>query len=755
MAPAIPLEAQIPGLPTAKQAPAVVAETPEAAEARLQQWLKDARVAFARLTETGAEPTQLPAGIDPGALADHRRDLEQIIIAIGRQQQILAATPEARKALQAARDVDAAWNGFSERPPYSILLLDELLNQQDALEDKAASYASSIALFSRTLGGLQDEGRAAEETSRRAQAEVAEERAGDGAAKWKLAADRTKSRLLALRASFLQANVAMLQDQAETARIQLALLERQISTARKKLSFTEEDLEKVRKSSADRQAALRKETAAIRKRLESATAGLTRALAARDELLKLAGESGKPEPSAELSLATVKAESAETRAGSLQFVIRNLESLDQLESYWPELYQKRRELTDSKSQAVREPALQSLRSSYDLLTAWEVVVANELASVNADIGRQEARTASIAAEDPRLLPINDIRAALWDKQAILQRVSQAVAWQRRVLSRWLAGFDTANTPLGERFSSGARSTWIWFKNVWNFEVFQYNDTVMMGGLPITEKRGVALGKFIIAIGFFCFAYFLSRRINNRLQNVVVRRGHIAEAQAKTLSNWLMIVVGFLLAVGTLHFLKIPLTVFAFFGGALAIGLGFGTQTLIKNFISGIIVLFERKIRVGDVVDVAGVAGTITEINTRSSVLRGADGKESLVPNSLFLESKVTNLTLSNRRVRRMLSVRVRLDASPQAVSAVLESCAERHGVILKEPAPFVTFEDFAENAHIFAIYYWTEFNDKTNSEVVASDLRFMIEKRFAETGIAFQGTKDVPPAPEKSNVADV
>ena len=756
MALATPVGAQFPGLPVAKPEAAAAAETAEATEARLQQWLKEARVALARLSETGADKPQIPAGVESGALADHRRDLEQIVLAIGRQQQMLAAAPDARKALRAAVDVDAAWTGFPDKPPYSILMLDELLNQRDALEDKAASYRSSIALFSRTLSGLQDKGRAAEEISRRALAEIAEDSAVDGVAKWMLAADRTKLRLLALRASFLQANVVLLEDQAETARIQLALLERQISTAKKHLSFTEEDLVKVRKSSADRQAVLRKEAAAMRKRLESASAAQIHAQEARDALLEPAAEGATPEQGAELSLATVKAEATETRADSLQFVIRNLESLDQLESYWPDLYQKRRDLSTSKSEADRATLLMGLRSSHELLTAWEVVAANELASVNADIGRQESRTAGFAAEDPRLLPINDIRAALWDKQAVLQRVSQAVGWQRRVLSRWLVDLESANAsmPLGRRFSEGTRAAWAGIKEVWNFEVFEYDDTVMMGGVPITEKRGVALGKFIIAISLFFLAYFVSRRINNRLRNVVVRRGHIAEAQAKTLGNWLMVVVGFLLAVATLHFLRIPLTVFAFFGGALAIGLGFGTQTLIKNFISGIIVLFERKIRVGDVVDVAGVTGTITEINTRSSVLRGADGKESLVPNSLFLEGKVTNLTFSNRRVRRMLSVRVRLDASPQAVSAIIASCAERHGVILKEPAPIVTFEDFAENAHIFAVYYWTEINDKTNAEVVASDLRFMIEKGFAETGIAFQGTPRQPPVPEKPNAEE-
>jgi potassium efflux system protein len=749
-----PLNAQLPGLPgkpTKEVAPKK--ETPDATEERLQQWLKEARSAFARVNEPGAE-TQLPEGIDAAALADYRRDLEQTILGINRHLKILAAVPEARKALEAARAADAAWTGFGDKPPYSILMIDELVNQQDAIREKAASYRSSLEIFSRTLSGIQEEGRRDEESGRQALADAAENPGNGSAAKWKLTANRAKSRSLALRATYLQSNVALLQDQAETAKIQLSLLERQIAIAKKKPSFNEEDLAKVKKAAADRQAALRKEIAASGKRLQDANTVKIRMQAVLDDLLKATPEGTPLEQTPALALATIKMEAAETRVDSLQVVVETLESLDQLESYGPEAYQNRRVLMMSREKKERESSLLELRTRFDRLDAWEIVVRNEVVAIKADIDKQESRATSITGEDPRLLPFNEIRAALLDKLAVKQRVIQAISTQRRMLKRWLDEFDQSEVskPLTEKFSQSAGFGRDFIKRLWGFEVFHYDDTVMIGGLPITEKRGVAMGRFIVAFIFFGIAYVISRGINNRLRGVVVRRGHIAEAQAKTLSNWLMLVIGFLLAVATLNFLKIPLTVFAFFGGALAIGLGFGTQTLIKNFICGIIVLFERKVRVGDIVDIGGGPGTITEINTRSSVLRGGDGKETLVPNSLFLENRVTNLTLSNRRVRRMLPVRVAPESSPQAVAEILKECVERHGLILKEPAPIVTFEDFAESANVFGIYYWTEFNDKTNADVVASDLRFMIEKRFSETGIELAAA--AKKEPEKANSPD-
>jgi small-conductance mechanosensitive channel len=234
--------------------------------------------------------------------------------------------------------------------------------------------------------------------------------------------------------------------------------------------------------------------------------------------------------------------------------------------------------------------------------------------------------------------------------------------------------------------------------------------------------------------FFFIGYWVASRVARRIQSGLVGRGHLADAQARTLRNWAMIVVGMFLVLGTLAFMRIPLTVFAFFGGALAIGLGFGTQTLIKNFVSGIIVLVERKVRVGDLVDVDGITGTVTEINTRSSVVRGPDDVETMIPNSVLLDNRVTNWTLTNRRMRRCLRVGVAYGTPPSKVMAVLTEVAGRHGLVCNEPAPFAVFEDFGESALVFALYFWLELPGSSNPLVITSDLRLMIEKRFSETG---------------------
>lgn len=734
----LPALAQLPGLPKMGSTPEVqaAAETPEQTEKRLQQWLKEARLAISQLSDPGIK---VPDGIDAAALADYRRDLEQIVLGVGRHQKNLAAMPDANKALDAAQAEEAAWTGFTEPPPYSILMIDELFNQLSAVKSKAASYRSSQNLFAQSLSNIHAEAKAAEETSRRLAAAAADDRDANGAAKWRFIADKTKSRALALRATLFQRNIALVEIQGETTKSQITLLERKIATAERDFSFGDEEMEKISKATADRRATLRKELADVRKQQQEANSERTKLQAVLDTHLNATPEGTEAEQASKVDLARLKLEAGETRVEASQYIIETLESIDLLESYLPESYADRRILKTSGDKTAVNSALLAMKTTYDRLRSWATVVSNNRSAITADISKQESRAALLGAEDPLLVAINDQRSALWDKQAVTQRLSQNVAAQRRMLKRWLAEFELAQPEkeLTEKLSDARFTAWSSLLKIWEFEVFHYNDIVMISGIPSTEKRAVPLGKFFIAILFFLMAYLTTAGVKNRVQTVVVRRGHIAEAQAKTLSNWLMIVVGILLALATLHYLRIPLTVFAFFGGALAIGLGIGSQTLIKNFICGIIVLFERKIRVGDVVDVGGIAGSITEINTRSSVLCGPDGRETLVPNSVFLETSVTNLTLANRVSRRFILVGVAYGTPPGKVIELLTECTQRHGLVRKDPVPIVMLSDFADSAMLFKLYFWIALDGRATGEAVESDLRIMIEKSFAEAGVQF------------------
>jgi small-conductance mechanosensitive channel len=224
-------------------------------------------------------------------------------------------------------------------------------------------------------------------------------------------------------------------------------------------------------------------------------------------------------------------------------------------------------------------------------------------------------------------------------------------------------------------------------------------------------------------------------LTRRSEGLLMRRFQLGQEQAGTLRRWTNASGLLALLLLTLNLAQIPLTVFAFAGGALAIGIGFGTQTLIKNLISGMIVLVERNIRVGDIIEVEGVTGTVTAVDVRSSTLRGFDGVESMIPNAMLLEQKVTNWTLTSAKLRRVVKVGVAYGSPLRDAARILAQCVERHDAVLKDPAPQVLFEDFGDDACILCAYFWIDLTPSVSAPLVMSEIRFQVEEEFAKAGI--------------------
>jgi len=141
-------------------------------------------------------------------------------------------------------------------------------------------------------------------------------------------------------------------------------------------------------------------------------------------------------------------------------------------------------------------------------------------------------------------------------------------------------------------------------------------------------------------------------------------------------------------------------------------------------------------KVGDTVDVDGVVGRIATVDMRASTILGFDGVETVIPNSTFLENKVTNWTHTNARLRRIVRVGVEYGSRTTQVRDILTECGNAHRLILKDPPPEAFFDDFGDNSLVFALYFWIDYGPEVNPLQVASDLRFMIDQRFAEEKIA-------------------
>jgi small-conductance mechanosensitive channel len=204
------------------------------------------------------------------------------------------------------------------------------------------------------------------------------------------------------------------------------------------------------------------------------------------------------------------------------------------------------------------------------------------------------------------------------------------------------------------------------------------------------------------------------------------------AIAQVVSN-IVLVVGIFFVLENTGIHLAALTVFA---GAVGVGVGFGLQNIASNFISGLVILAERPITIGDRVEVAGIAGQVEHIRARSTIIRTNDNIMMIVPNTKFIDSPVTNWTYGDRRVRFRIPVGVAYGSDVAKVSESLLAVAHENRHTLKEPAPNVFLERFGENSIDFKLVVWSSEMSARPSRY-RSDLNFAIAEKFREVGIEF------------------
>lgn len=735
-----PADAQLAGLKAAAAgksadaaAPASTPETPEQAIKRL----KSLAAEWKAQAEALVNPTALPAGITEKEVAARRSDLLAGILSAENSLRAIDTKTSLEPMLAQSKAQAADWEGFKEPGPYSFVLHDELRRQQEAVNTRIAAYESAVTMLDREISTRQEDIKKAEEALRRAADDV--DRAAPetlDAAAWRLEAAR-------LRVKALGASAAMYQLSRENTRTRIAatnheadLLNRKITALGKVVAFPEADIEQLKKSTTERAKQIAKELAQLEKEQHQATIGRQK-MAAEVETLK-AAEPATPESAARLAEAEARLRYAEIETQSLADRFEILGGRQRFLNEYVNAQKARMTLLTSDSAADRAEAYDNLAAELSRATSFNSLVDVRRNAALSEMQEEEAKLAALDQASPLRDAGDRALGAQREELDSIERFGQEVSAVRLDIARWLGDSRELAKSMtwGERFRGYRSRVAGWAKGVWNFEVYPYEDKTEVDGEVITVKRSLVLGWLLGALLFFYLAYRAGSWLLKRFFKSIVARGHMEEGQARTLRRWTRVAMGIVLALVTLHLLKIPLTAFAFLGGALAIGVGFGTQTLFKNFISGILVLAERKVRVGDILDVDGVAGTVTSIDTRSSMIRTFDGVEIILPNSLLLENKVTNWTHDTPVVRRVVRVGVSYGSPLRTVSTILAECAAEHGVVATTPEPQVILEDFGPDSLVFALYYWIDLRGKTGAMVVGSDLRFMIERRLSEADIS-------------------
>lgn len=198
-----------------------------------------------------------------------------------------------------------------------------------------------------------------------------------------------------------------------------------------------------------------------------------------------------------------------------------------------------------------------------------------------------------------------------------------------------------------------------------------------------------------------------------------------------ISGYLFILLGFYIALTAVG---LNLSSLAVVAGAVGIGIGFGLQNIIHNFVSGIIILAERPIALGDRIEVAGVAGTVTKIRLRSTEIITNDNISIIVPNSDFVTNPVTNWSHGDTRVEIRVPIGVAYGSDVEKLKTVLLEVAAENAHVLKSPEPTVFFEAFGDSALLFELGVWTSTMTHSPSRF-RSELNFTIERKLRENKI--------------------
>jgi small-conductance mechanosensitive channel len=635
---------------------------------------------------------------------------EQQLVQIRRSIDLANALEQVTKETDQGPDASKADKGY-----YPFSYLDELTGKLFLLEEQTSSFEGNLVSADEAYQAAMEKLKAKEQEYRRIREEH-EGRQQDPlqspsvmVAQW---ARRLVEEELALRKHFTE------NERLENAIHQLRLtgLQRVIAAVQGRVRFTHEELD-AQLSSIDR------ETAGLRNRLEQAKEKKQRAeLRWQKGIKQSAGGSPSPgeTPGGENEVESLRlwydAGNAQVMLVSQLISFRN--DLKKLRQYRYELFHNTALVDGPRWEKEIRQALKLLEQFRAKATDAQTGCLNEIIVRNETMASAEKGSRIRFALEEQIRALKEREGFCREYLETLQKME----WEyKRLLSDLQA--KESRISLGQQINRYG----VLFSSVWRYELTSVDD------------RPITVGKIIAAVLLLIIGYFLSKRLTLQMGRQLQLRFAVDEAVVfawQQIVHYLLLV---LLLLFVLHLVRIPLTFFTVIGGALAIGVGFGSQTIVNNFLSGLILMLERPIKIGDIVEVEQVSGTVEWVGARSTRIKTFDNLRLVVPNSAILQNKIINWSLTDDIVRREISIGVMYGSPVRQVEKLLMQTADEHRLVEHYPEPQVFFEEFGDSALIFVLLIWVSLvrtgKSQSNLKRIESDIRFRIEELFRQESI--------------------
>jgi potassium efflux system protein len=696
----------------------------------------------------------------PDDMREEERIKSELLIDLEKQVDALKELKDIRKD-NASYDLERkSWKGFGKKPPYPIAFLDDirdsLLSQRLAIQSFELRLSLTRAAFKRFDEDLKKSRKAlrlAEEEMARSIGTPQEQRT-----RWLfdfsgLQNRRNEAGLVLAELQRLSYETAI-----EGKRSQIAFLEEKLRVAEASSPLSKEDLEKkladLDRQRRDLETALlgtqkseeegKKQLDLIREAMSTVSSAVEEKAPSPGSIKKLLQALGlsqaqeKRIPRAEkLRLLGLDFEAQQAFVETARLKVAALKAQIQFvnvaETVWQDRYwltRKRdlREIREKKEWVTENLARLGLLKKFtdSSLSSWMNLIKN-----------QKDRIASLEKSDPAVKIQELILKTYEERQDLTLGLIQGLGSLERLvvrlndeLTRHIEGAST-----GSRFKERLQLAYSFFKAIWNTELYIVTETTIVDDRGITRPVSVTVGKVLKALIILFVGIWISGKIGRVIQWALTRRLKWPKSKAEPVGK---IIFGAMIAgvfVFSLVSVNIPLAIFTFFGGALAIGVGFGAQHLINNFISGMILLFDRSIRVGDIVEVDGQGGRVTDIGMRNARINRFDGIDMLVPNSKFLQEKVTNWTLSDLKMRYTVRVGVAYGSPARETERVMLKAIVTHPMVLNDPPPTILFEEFGDSALVFTGYFWMELIPDRDNRIAVSEIRHTINELLGKAGI--------------------
>ncbi len=703
LAPSVSAETALPALPglpapAAKVAPAEVftAESVTALRTDLAKELAAARAELGRVADQKTDDLSASHSQEIGLLDRIDRIYGEQLATLQHGADLAKEAADVAERTAARRAPETTL-----RPPYGLALLDRLYDERGYLTQAEGWMKTDVANATEALRDARDTLEERDRARRNAREALAGPAPAPALRKLRLA--ELESRLAQETLRVREQALRTLKFQRSLLTPKLALLRPDLDWLLGHLDFPPAELAAAAERREKRAAALQKSLADAKNTLEKTSALVT-------ALERRAGDA----PSRELELRRADRQSANE---TLEFLAAQRERLAEFDLVAD---QRRRTLGQGAPRAELLAWADTNRAALEVLVKARRQHVADLIKARGELQDVADRIAKLTPEESALkTPLAERDRALraWlklaeDERADLDALRTARLRLQEELGRRVTTFSFADT--GRAFAAN-------LAGAWNYELFSVQDQ------PLRVKT------LLTVVALLGLGFALSRRLSAALARLVFRRLGLTPGRSAAWQTLFFYALCLVIVLTSFNLFHLSLTQFSVVSGALAVGLGFGSQALLGNFISGIILLVERPVGTGDVITLDGQEVTVQRIGPRSTIVHSGDNTHIVVPNSQLLDRAVINWTLSDDIVRRKITLGVAHGSPAREVERLLTAALAGHAQVLAEPAPQVGLLEIGENALRFEAIFWCHLAEQGP---MMSELRHRFIEALAQAGIA-------------------